>query len=90
MSPIGCLLFALLAVFFVIGGVVLRVLELFGLVRRPFTDRTGQSATGHQETRQAGEQSQRSRSSSSSSEASGRKKIFSDDEGEYVDYEEVK
>lgn len=83
------MLFALLAVFFVIGGVVLRVLELFGLVRRPFADRTGQSATGRQETRQAGEQSQHSRSSSSS-EASGRKKIFSDDEGEYVDYEEVK
>lgn len=81
---------------FTILGNILRVLFGFGRRGTNYQDRTytDQKQTTYSQTKTPEEEESYTKTSSSSqkrSRPSGlKKKIFDDDEGEYVDYEEVK
>ncbi len=92
MGQIGCLLFCLLFVLFPIlylGSFVARVLRLLGLWR--WSSLAEDRSRNHGEENGTAHQSETdSRRKSSSPDAPPKKKVFSDDDGEYVDYEELK
>ncbi|MCM1108609.1 MAG: DUF4834 family protein [Clostridium sp.] len=76
----------LIIVLLFVGGMVRSVLQVLGLLRRTSGERPDgrDQSAGRQSS--AGQKNKRT----ASSDSSDKQKIFSDDEGEYVDYEEVK
>lgn len=82
MHIIGGILLFIIVIFFIVVGigvyVLSKVFRLFGL---------GRYAQKNNKTNSNGENKQNSESTPSETE---KKKIFNKDEGEYVDYEEIK
>lgn len=91
MSFFGCLLYAVLAIFLVFVALAnilwYRIRQFFGLGEDPFEQRRKQSEwqKGPRSNAQSGTQNQQK-----SAQSKPKKKVFEDDEGEYVEFEEVK
>ena len=80
------LIFILFIVLFVIAVLGTFIRSIFGLGRRApknyYGEKTSSSSTGDNYSSSQGTQA--------SASPNGKKKIFADDEGEYVEFEEVK
>ena len=91
-SPLGCLLGFFLAILVFIGVFLLTIVGKVKQIMNSFSPK--HKAERNSSTRQQGysqnEQTYSQQTNSSGKSSSSPQKIFADDEGEYVDYEEIK
>ena len=91
-SPLGCLLGFFLAILVFIGVFLLTIVGKVKQIMNSFSP--NHKAERNSSTRQQGysqnEQTYSQQTNSSGKSSSSHQKIFADDEGEYVDYEEIK
>lgn len=87
-SPIGCLLGFVLALFVFVG---VFLLSIIGKIRALWSMINPDSRKKQHNNQSYQNQSrQNTKSGRSSANPSSHHKVFADDEGEYVDYEEIK
>lgn len=93
MSIFGLFIIPLIILFFIVIGVMLTVvrglLHLFGIGNKTSSYRgANQQSAQHEEYSKQNQRFRRS-SRTSTTNSSSKKKVIGDDEGEYVDFEEV-
>ena len=87
-SPLGCLLGFILALFVFVG---VFLLSIIGKIRAMWTMLNSNSRKKQNNNRSYQNQSrQNTNVGGTSTKSSSHQKVFADDEGEYVDYEEIK
>lgn len=90
-SPLGCLLSFFIAILVFIGVFLLTIIGKVKRIMNSFSPRhkAGNNSSAQQQTDSQNEQNY-SQHTNSSRKSSPHHKIFDDDEGEYVDFEEIK
>lgn len=90
-SPLGCLLSFFIAILVFIGVFLLTIIGKVKRIMNSFSPRhkAGNNSSTQQQTDSQNEQNY-SQHANSSKKSSPHHKIFDDDEGEYVDFEEIK
>lgn len=91
-SPLGCLLSFFIAILVFIGVFLLTIIGKVKQIMNTFSPqhKAGKQHTSTQQQTYSQNEQTYSQHSNSSRKSSSHHKIFDDDEGEYVDFEEIK